>query len=145
MAQPSETRSRTMRAVKSRDTAPEMIVRRLVHSLGYRYRLHRSDLPGKPDLAFPRLRKIIFVHGCFWHGHHCKRGARAPKENAAYWSTKIQRNARRDVEHHAALTREGWRCLIVWECETRDRAHRDASVFSRLALRRPLNCTLFRP
>ncbi len=122
MAQPSETRSRTMRAVKSRDTAPEMIVRRMVHAMGKRYRLHRDDLPGKPDLTFPGLRKIIFVHGCFWHGHNCKRGARAPKENAACWSTEIQRNTRRDADQQAALTREGWRCLVVWECQTRDRA-----------------------
>ena len=79
MAQsPSEARSRTMRAVKSRDTVPEMTVRRMVHAMGKRYRLHRADLPGKPDLTFPRLKKIIFVHGCFWHGHDCKRGARLP-------------------------------------------------------------------
>jgi len=133
MAQPSELRSRTMRAVKSGDTAPEMIVRRQVHALGYRYRLHRTDLPGKPDLTFPGLRKIIFVHGCFWHGHSCKRGARAPKENAAYWTTKIQRNARRDIEHQAALTREGWRCLIIWECETRDLATLKQTLRSFLA------------
>src|SRR5208337_3840255 len=100
---PSETRSNTMRAVKSRDTKPEMIVRRMVHAMGKRYRLHRDDLPGKPDLTFPRLRKIIFVHGCFWHGHDCKRGARQPKDNAGYWSKKISRNKDRDVRTMEAL------------------------------------------
>ncbi|MBT5109625.1 MAG: DNA mismatch endonuclease Vsr [Rhodospirillaceae bacterium] len=115
------TRSRTMRAVKSRDTKPEMIVRRLVHALGYRYRLHRSDLPGKPDLAFGPRRKVIFVHGCFWHGHHCKRGARVPKTNTAYWVAKIDRNRTRDAESAAALTQRGWAVLAVWECEIKDR------------------------
>src|SRR5205814_5907334 len=93
-----EQRSRIMRAVKGRDTAPEMTVRRIVHGMGYRYRLHRKDLPGKPDLVFPRDHKVIFVHGCFWHGHDCQRGARAPKMNADYWSTKIARNRNRDVQ-----------------------------------------------
>lgn len=115
------TRSRTMRAVKSRDTKPEMIVRRLVHALGYRYRLHRSDLPGKPDLVFGPRRKVIFVHGCFWHGHRCKRGARVPKTNTAYWVAKIDRNRARDAESAAALERQGWAVLAVWECEIRDR------------------------
>jgi len=117
---PSETRSNTMRAVKSRDTKPEMIVRRMVHAMGKRYRLHRDDLPGKPDLTFPRLRKIIFVHGCFWHGHDCKRGARQPKDNAGYWSKKISRNKDRDVRTMEALKSLDWDVLIVWECETRN-------------------------
>jgi DNA mismatch endonuclease, patch repair protein len=114
------TRSDIMRAVRSRDTSPEMIVRRLAHSLGYRYRLHRRDLPGSPDLVFPSRRKLIFVQGCFWHGHACARGARAPKTNAAYWSAKISRNETRDAEQQALLARDGWRLLIVWECQTRD-------------------------
>lgn len=92
-----------MRAVKSKDTKPERIVRRLVHSLGYRFRLHRKDLPGVPDLVFPRLHKVIYVHGCFWHGHDCKRGARPPKENAECWREKIARNRKRDVFHLAEL------------------------------------------
>lgn len=121
MAQaPSEARSRTMRAVKSRDTQPEILVRRLVHGMGNRYRLHRADLPGKPDLTFPRLKKIIFVHGCFWHGHDCKRGARAPKENADYWATKISRNKERDVKAQEALRAMGWDVLILWECQLKD-------------------------
>ncbi|MDD5577930.1 MAG: very short patch repair endonuclease [Methylobacter sp.] len=118
---PSEVRSRTMRAVKSRDTMPEMIVRRMVHTMGKRYRLHRADLPGKPDLTFPRLKKIIFVHGCFWHGHDCKRGGRLPKENADYWANKINRNKERDVNAQAALTLMGWDVLVIWECQLKNR------------------------
>jgi DNA mismatch endonuclease (patch repair protein) len=110
-----------MRAVKSRDTTPEMTVRRMVHAMGKRYRLHRSDLPGKPDLTFPRLRKIIFVHGCFWHGHDCKRGARQPKDNADYWVRKIGRNKERDGRSQEALKALGWDVLVVWECEFKDR------------------------
>lgn len=118
---PSEARSRIMRAVKSQDTAPEMIVRRMAHALGKRYRLHRNDLPGKPDLVFPRLRKIIFVHGCFWHGHECKRGDRKPKNNAEYWLRKIGRNKERDKEEQEALSAMGWDVLIIWECELKDK------------------------
>lgn len=114
---PSELRSRIMRAVKSRDTGPEMIVRRLAHGMGYRYRLHSAGLPGKPDLAFPGRKAVIFVHGCFWHGHRCKRGARVPKSNTAYWTAKIARNWSRDRKALAGLKRAGWRALVVWECE----------------------------
>lgn len=113
-------RAETMRAVKSEDTAPELIVRRLVYALGYRFRLHKRDLPGKPDLVFIGRRKIIFVHGCFWHGHDCPRGARAPKTNTEYWHSKITRNRERDAEHIARLAALGWRTLIVWECELSD-------------------------
>ena len=112
-------RSATMRAVKSEDTAPEMMVRRYVHSLGYRFRLHRKDLPGKPDLIFPRLNSAIFVHGCFWHGHDCPRGARLPKENAEYWHRKIGRNAERDKKTLRLLRSLGWNVLVIWECELR--------------------------
>lgn len=118
---PSEARSRIMRAVKSQDTTPEIIVRRMVHALGKRYRLHRNDLPGKPDLVFPGLRKIIFVHGCFWHGHECKRGDRKPKNNAEYWLHKIGRNKERDIEEQKMLSAMGWDVLIIWECELKDR------------------------
>lgn len=107
-----------MRAVKSSDTAPEMIVRRLVHRLGCRFRLHRRDLPGTPDLVLPRRRKVIFVNGCFWHGHDCARGARLPKTNADYWQAKIGRNISRDFRNLAALESAGWRVLTIWECET---------------------------
>jgi DNA mismatch endonuclease (patch repair protein) len=109
-----------MRLVKSRDTAPELIVRRILTSLGYRYRLHRSDIPGKPDIAFIGRRKAIFVHGCFWHGHDCKRGARVPKTNAEYWRAKIKRNRFRDARHAKELHGIGWQILVLWECEVRD-------------------------
>lgn len=113
-------RSRTMRAVKSCDTTPEMFVRRLVYAMGYRYRLHRKDLPGKPDLTFRSRRKVIFVHGCFWHGHECKRGARVPKTHREYWETKIARNKERDSQHNEELQREGWGVLVVWECQIKE-------------------------
>ncbi len=119
---PDAARASVMRAVRSRDTAPELAVRRLLHGLGYRFRLHRADLPGKPDLVFPGRRKAIFVHGCFWHGHDCARGARAPKRNAAYWSAKIARNAARDAALPAALAALGWQVFVVWECALKDRA-----------------------
>lgn len=109
-------RSAVMRAVRSKNTGPEMILRRLLHAQGYRYRLHRKDLPGSPDLAFPGRRKAIFMHGCFWHGHDCKRGARQPKANADYWVAKIARNRARDEQAQQALRALGWESLIVWEC-----------------------------
>jgi DNA mismatch endonuclease, patch repair protein len=112
-----ELRRRTMQAVKSQDTAPEMAVRRLVFAHGFRYRLHAKELPGKPDLVFPRLTKVIFVHGCFWHGHGCARGARIPVHNREYWVNKIARNATRDRSARAALKSLGWTCLVIWECE----------------------------
>jgi DNA mismatch endonuclease, patch repair protein len=123
-----ETRSRIMQAVKSRDTSGEMIVRRLLHKHGYRYRLHQPDLPGTPDLVFIGQQKAIFVHGCFWHGHHCARGARSPKTNAAYWVGKIARNIARDALNLGRLTDRGWRILVLWECELRD----CASLLARL-------------
>ncbi|MFP4172620.1 MAG: very short patch repair endonuclease [Candidatus Hydrogenedentota bacterium] len=115
-------RSRTMRQVKDRDTAPEMMVRREIHRLGYRYRLHRKDLPGKPDLVFPGRRKVIFVHGCFWHGHDCARGARVPKTNQEYWTRKIARNVERDRLNRERLHALGWDSMVVWECELKDKA-----------------------
>ncbi|MGE0740607.1 MAG: very short patch repair endonuclease [Hyphomonadaceae bacterium] len=121
-------RSAVMRAVKGRDTAPERAVRAAVRALGYarRYRLNGAHLPGKPDLVFTSMRKAVFVHGCFWHGHDCKRGARQPKDNAAYWRAKIGRNVTRDRASVEALKACGWSSLVVWECELRD-----ASALSR--------------
>jgi DNA mismatch endonuclease (patch repair protein) len=115
-------RSAIMRAVKSRDTGPELKVRAAVRALGYarRYRLNGANLPGKPDLVFSAMRKVIFVHGCFWHGHTCTRGARQPKDNAAYWRAKIARNVARDGASLKALKQNGWSPLVIWECETRD-------------------------
>lgn len=114
-------RSAVMRAVKSRDTKPEMTVRRAAHALGYRFRLHAGHLPGSPDLVFPRLRTAIFVHGCFWHGHDCPRGARQPKANADYWRAKIARNVVRDARARSELKDLGWRAVTIWECELKDK------------------------
>lgn len=94
-----------------------MLVRRLLHAMGYRYRLHRRDLPGAPDIVFPGRRKVIFVHGCFWHGHNCARGARIPATNVDYWRSKIGRNVARDAGNIAELQQAGWSVLIVWECQ----------------------------
>ena len=118
----SEQRSRTMRAVRSRDTEPEMVVRRLLHRRGYRYRLHRKDLPGTPDIVFGPRRKVIFVHGCFWHGHSCPRGSRLPATNTEYWSAKIRRNVLRHSQQVKQLRHSGWAVLVVWECELFDQA-----------------------
>jgi len=120
MTETAEQRSRIMRAVKGANTMPELAVRRLAHGMGFRFRLHRKDLPGKPDLTFPRLRKVIFVHGCFWHGHDCARGARVPVQNRDYWTRKVARNAERDRIAQSELQRLGWKSLVVWECEIRD-------------------------
>lgn len=111
-------RSRIMAAVKSKDTTPELIVRRLVHSLGYRYRLHVAALPGVPDLVFPRHRAILFVSGCFWHMHLCG-ACRIPATRRAYWLGKLRRNAERDKRNRRALRRAGWKVLVVWECQTK--------------------------
>ena len=121
MTERPEVRSRTMRAVRSRDTGPEMVVRRLAHGMGYRYRLHRKDLPGAPDLAFPSRRKAVFVHGCFWHWHNCPRGDRMPKSNRDYWTRKLSRNRSRDAEHRGRLQSMGWDVLTIWECQIGDR------------------------
>jgi len=109
-----------MQAVKSKDTTPELIVRRLLHTNGYRYRLHRADLPGCPDIVFSRKKKIIFIHGCFWHGHSCARGARIPKSNTEYWTSKISRNRDRDAVVKKKLKANGWAQVVLWECETKN-------------------------
>lgn len=116
-----EARSRTMRAVKSRNTKPERAVRRVLFGLGYRYRLHQGDLPGRPDIVFSGRRKVVFVHGCFWHGHNCPRGSRVPIRNREYWVAKISKNVARDRESLAQLASRGWGTLVVWECELRDK------------------------
>lgn len=112
-------RSAIMRAVRSQNTAPERVVRSLVHELRPGYRLHRKDIPGKPDIAYKSAKIAIFVHGCFWHGHDCPRGARVPKQNRDYWITKIKRNVARDERSLATLEEMGWKTLVVWECELR--------------------------
>lgn len=118
----AERRSENMRRIKSKGMKPELAVRQLVHGLGYRYRLHRKDLPGKPDLVFGPARKAIFVHGCFWHSHETCRDGRVPQSNQEYWRPKLRRNKERDAKNIAALEAAGWRVLVIWECETRDTA-----------------------
>ena len=115
----SEQRSETMRRVKSQNTTPEMAVRRLIHSLGYRYRLHSRKLPGVPDLVFSSRRKVIFVHGCFWHRHAGCRNDRPPNSRREYWEPKLARNVRRDSENQAKLSEAGWRVLVIWDCEVK--------------------------
>lgn len=114
-------RSACMSAVKSAHTRPEMVVRRTLHGLGYRYRLHRRDLPGSPDLVLGRYGVAVFVHGCFWHMHICKRGRSTPVTNSEFWRTKRENTRSRDRRAIAALRRTGWRVFVVWECQTRDR------------------------
>ena len=123
-----EKRAAVMRAVKSTGTTPERAVRKMLSSRGYRYRLQARALPGAPDIVFPARRAAIFVHGCFWHGHDCKRGARMPQANAAYWQAKIARNVARDARTLAELKALGWRALVVWECEIKDAAKVEAKL-----------------
>lgn len=114
-----ERRSAIMSSVGSKDTGPEMLVRKMLHRRGYRYRLHRRDLPGSPDLVFPSRKKTIFVHGCFWHGHGCQWG-KLPKSKLDYWKPKIKANRKRDRRNIAALEEAGWSALVVWQCELKD-------------------------
>lgn len=109
-----------MRAIRSKDTKPEIFVRRVVYALGYRYRLHRRGLPGKPDLAFIGRRKAIFVHGCFWHQHENCREASKPKSNGGYWGPKLAKNVERDARNLQALHDAGWKTFVVWECDMAD-------------------------
>ncbi len=109
-----------MAAVSDRDTTPELRLRRALHALGYRYRLHGSYLPGSPDIIFPSKRRVIFVHGCFWHRHHCKAGRSMPKTRSDYWSAKFDDNARRDRSTLKRIRRSGWRAVVVWECMLED-------------------------
>jgi len=108
-----------MSRVRRQDTTPELVVRSLLHRLGYRFRLHREDLPAKPDIVLPKYKLVIWVHGCFWHGHDCRKGRR-PKTNRAFWEQKLDRNRERDKQAQSAISALGWRYLIVWECDTFD-------------------------
>ena len=112
-----ERRSENMRRIRDKDTAPEMLVRRLVHNLGYRYRLHAKDLPGKPDLVFRGRKKAIFVHGCFWHFHSACREGRIPGSRIEFWEAKLRRNQERDQRHLMAMSQLKWKVLVIWECE----------------------------
>ncbi|MCK9821578.1 MULTISPECIES: very short patch repair endonuclease [Acetobacteraceae] len=118
-------RSARMACIQGRDTKPEMLVRRMLYAMGYRYRLHAKDLPGKPDIVFRKRRKAIFIHGCFWHRHPdptC-RYARLPKSRLDFWLPKLERNRQRDLEHMEKLSAEGWQTLIIWECQLSDETH----------------------
>lgn len=117
-----------MQSVKTKDTGPEQLVRKALFAAGYRYRLHRKDLPGKPDIVFPSCKKAIFVHGCFWHGHGCSKG-KLPKSRTEYWGPKIEANRQRDERNVETLQCAGWDVLVVWQCELSDRA----SAFERIA------------
>ena len=115
-----EKRSAVMRRVKGRNTTPELTVRRALTKLAARYRLHRKDLPGNPDIVLPGRRLALFVHGCFWHGHDCARGSRVPKQNRDYWVAKVARNVARDAKSREALAALGWRVETIWECDLKD-------------------------
>jgi DNA mismatch endonuclease, patch repair protein len=125
---PPAKRSAVMARVKDRDTAPEWVVRRLLWGLGARYRLHARNLPGKPDIVMAGRRLVVFVHGCFWHGHDCARGARVPKANRDYWLGKVARNRARDIDSREKLEAAGWRVETVWECELKDRPALEARL-----------------
>jgi len=115
-----EQRRRAMASVKSENTAPELLVRRILHANGFRFRLHRKDLPGKPDIVLPKYRTVIFVHGCFWHQHTGCPHASRPSSNQDYWQPKLDRNIERDAKRQAALRALGWRVIVVWECNTKN-------------------------
>ena len=123
-----EKRSEIMSRVRDRNTKPEMTVRRLLHGLGYRYRLHRRDLPGTPDIAFMGRKKAVFVHGCFWHRHEGCNKASTPKTRVKFWKTKFDENKRRDERKLSALKELGWKTMVVWECEIKDLEGIDAKV-----------------
>jgi DNA mismatch endonuclease (patch repair protein) len=124
----AEKRSAVMRRVKAKDTSPELKVRKALTRLGARYRLHRKDLPGHPDIVMPGRKLALFVHGCFWHGHDCARGARVPKQNRDYWVGKVDRNRTRDAKTREALTALGWRVETIWECDLKDAAALEARL-----------------
>lgn len=132
-AEVDPTRSRIMRAVGQKHTAPEMAVRRILHALGYRFRVQRRDLPGSPDIVLPKYKTAIFVHGCFWHRHPGCKKATTPKTRVPFWTEKFERNVFRDRQKEAALREMGWQILVVWECETKDTATLAAMLSSALA------------
>src|SRR3984957_2727649 len=115
-------RSENMRRIRSKGIRPELAVRSLAHNMGYRFRLHKKDLPGKPDLVFVSRRRVIFVHGCFWHSHKGCKVAHVPKSNVGYWRPKLERNQIRDRKNMEALRSAGWHTLVIWECEIKDEA-----------------------
>lgn len=130
-----EQRSNNMSRIRSGNTQPEIIVRKLLHRMGYRFRIHRDDLPGKPDIVLPKYRTVVFVHGCFWHSHPgCKRAV-MPKSNIDYWHPKIERNKQRDLDNTKKLVSLGWNVCIIWECETKDRLYLQDKLLTMLQKR----------
>jgi DNA mismatch endonuclease (patch repair protein) len=113
-------RREIMQSIRGKNSRPELLVRRLVHSMGYRYRLHSRSLPGAPDLVFSSRRKVIFIHGCFWHRHRCRKGQSVPGTRRKFWIAKLEGNKKRDERKRRALRRLGWRSLVIWECQTKD-------------------------
>lgn len=126
-----EHRSRIMSRIRSVDTVPELTVRRLLHRMGYRFKLHDASLPGKPDIVMPKYRTVFLVHGCFWHGHRCKDGRR-PKSNTDYWNTKLDRNKDRDRRNRRLLRKQGWHPVIIWECQCKDVARLQSIIVQAL-------------
>lgn len=126
------TRSRMMSGIRGKNTKPELKVRRFLHALGYRFRLHRKDLPGKPDIVLPKLMTCIFVHGCFWHRHPGCRFSTNPSTRAAFWNEKFTKNVERDARHQSSLEAMGWIVIIVWECELRDAGSALSNLADRL-------------
>ena len=124
-----EQRRRIMQSVGTKDTGTELVVRRLLHRLGYRYRLHQKQLPGRPDIVLPGRKKAVFVHGCFWHGHECQKG-RAPKSKLDYWGPKLDANRERDARKEAELRALGWDVATIWQCQTADRQALEKSLVS---------------
>lgn len=115
-----EKRSWLMSRIKGKDTSPEIRVRSLLHRLGFRFRIQRRDLPGKPDIVLPKYRTIIFVHGCFWHQHQGCKHSHIPQSNVSYWESKLSRNVLRDIKNKQALEQLGWKVVVIWECETKN-------------------------
>ncbi len=115
-----EQRQRCMKSIPGKNTKPELMVRKLLFNMGYRYRLHYSNLPGKPDLVFPGKRKVIFIHGCFWHRHDCKKGQSLPNKNMDFWRKKLSDNENRDSRNISDLNKLGWEVLIIWECQIKN-------------------------
>lgn len=118
-----------MSRIGGKDTAPELVVRRLLHALGYRFRLHRRGLPGTPDIVFPSRRRVIFVNGCFWHGHGCKIG-HPPKSRPEFWLPKLERNRSKDARNRRALRNSGWGVLTIWQCQSISRGRLEAQLLS---------------
>ena len=130
---PSPERSALMACVGQKDTKPELIVRRLLHGLGYRYRLHRKDLPGTPDICFPSRKKVIFVHGCFWHRHEGCRRTTTPKTRTSFWEEKFRQNVTRDHQKMTELQQLGWSVLTMWECETKEKSNLESRLIDFLS------------